>query len=157
LKNIELAHYVNLLQDENDELRKIMGWLSGHEPQRRMMFEAYKCYDGQALGSEKVGESSGEKEEKIGDISAPPQTFHKNTFAPKQNPLRNRLNTTPDHQCFLHRPTSRYPSSSRVTCVMSSLGRRERNRVRSHNPERIQSQSQSRSHSIMTIVGGMSI
>jgi hypothetical protein len=31
LKNLELAHYVNRLQDENDELRKMMGWLSGHD------------------------------------------------------------------------------------------------------------------------------
>jgi hypothetical protein len=30
LKNLELAHYVDRLQDENDELRKLMGWLSGH-------------------------------------------------------------------------------------------------------------------------------
>jgi hypothetical protein len=27
-----LAHYVDHLQDGNDELRKLMGWLSGHEP-----------------------------------------------------------------------------------------------------------------------------
>jgi hypothetical protein len=32
LKNLERAHYVDRLQDENDELRKLMGWLSGHEP-----------------------------------------------------------------------------------------------------------------------------
>jgi hypothetical protein len=32
LKNLELAHYVDRLQDENDELRKLMGWLSSHEP-----------------------------------------------------------------------------------------------------------------------------
>jgi hypothetical protein len=32
LKNLELAHYVDRLQDENDELRKLMGCLSGHEP-----------------------------------------------------------------------------------------------------------------------------
>jgi hypothetical protein len=32
LKNLELAHYVDHLQDENDELIKMMGWLSGHEP-----------------------------------------------------------------------------------------------------------------------------
>jgi hypothetical protein len=32
LKNLELAHYVDRLKDENDELRKLMGWLSGHEP-----------------------------------------------------------------------------------------------------------------------------
>jgi hypothetical protein len=37
LKNMELAHYVDQLQDENDELRKMMGWLSGYEPQLRMM------------------------------------------------------------------------------------------------------------------------
>jgi hypothetical protein len=32
LKNLELAQFVNHLQDENDELRKMMGWLSGNEP-----------------------------------------------------------------------------------------------------------------------------
>jgi hypothetical protein len=32
VKNMELAHYVDRLQDENDELRQLMGWLSGHEP-----------------------------------------------------------------------------------------------------------------------------
>jgi DNA repair exonuclease SbcCD ATPase subunit len=46
LKNLELAHYVDRLQNENNELRKMMGWLSGHEPQLRKMIEAYKCYDG---------------------------------------------------------------------------------------------------------------
>jgi hypothetical protein len=66
LKNLELAHYVDRLQDVNDDLRKMMGWLLGHEPQLRMMIEAYKHYDGQALGSEKVGECSGRGGEKIG-------------------------------------------------------------------------------------------
>jgi hypothetical protein len=42
LKNLELAHYVDRLQDENDELRKMMGWLSGHETQLKMMMETYK-------------------------------------------------------------------------------------------------------------------
>jgi hypothetical protein len=42
LKNLELAHYVDHLQDENDELRKLMGWLSDHEPQLRMMIKAFK-------------------------------------------------------------------------------------------------------------------
>jgi hypothetical protein len=41
-KNMELAHYVDSLQDENDELRKLMGWLFGHEPQLRIMIETYK-------------------------------------------------------------------------------------------------------------------
>jgi hypothetical protein len=42
LKNLELAHYVDRLQDENDELRKLMRWLSGHEPQLRIMIETFK-------------------------------------------------------------------------------------------------------------------
>jgi hypothetical protein len=74
LKNLELAHYVDRLRDENDELRPMMGWLSGHEPQVRIMIDAYKRNDGQALGSEKIGECSGEGGEKIGDIQAPPKT-----------------------------------------------------------------------------------
>jgi hypothetical protein len=124
LKNIEPAHYVDRLQDENDEVRNMIGWLSGHEPQLRMMIEAYKRYDGQALGSDMVGESIGEKEENIGDILAPPQSFHKNTFEPKPNPHRNRLDTTLDPPVFLPKQIiSRNPSSSRVTWVMSSLGR----------------------------------
>jgi hypothetical protein len=100
VKNMELAHYVDRLQDENDELRKMMGWLSGHEPQLRMMIEAYKRYDGQALGSDKVGEGSGENEGKISDIPKPPKTYHKNAYAPKPNPLRNRLDTTPAPPVF---------------------------------------------------------
>jgi DNA repair exonuclease SbcCD ATPase subunit len=78
LKNLELTHFVDRLQDENVELRKMMGWLSGHEPQLRMMMETYKRQDGHGFGSEKIAESSGEGEEKIGDILAPPKTHHKN-------------------------------------------------------------------------------
>jgi hypothetical protein len=59
LKNLELAHYVDRLQDENDELRKLMGWLSGHEPQLWMMIEAFKRQDGEGLGANKDGEGSG--------------------------------------------------------------------------------------------------
>jgi hypothetical protein len=102
LKNLELAHYVNRLQDENDELRKMMGWLSGHEPQLRMIMETYKHQEGQALGSEKIGEISGEGGEKIGDILAPPKTYHKNAYAPKPNPLRNKLDTNLDPPIFPH-------------------------------------------------------
>jgi hypothetical protein len=60
LKNLELAQYVDRLQDENDELRKLMGWLSRHEPQLRIMIETYKRQDGEGLGANKVGEGSGE-------------------------------------------------------------------------------------------------
>ena len=49
------------------------------------MIETYKRYDGEALGANKVDE------EKIGDIPEPPKTHHKNAYAPKPNPHRNRL------------------------------------------------------------------
>jgi hypothetical protein len=71
LKNLELAHYVDRLQDENDELRMLMGWLSGHEPQLRIMIETFKRRDGEGLGANKVGEGSGE------NIPEPPKTHHK--------------------------------------------------------------------------------
>jgi hypothetical protein len=88
LKNLELAHYVDHLQDENDEVRKLMGWLSGHEPQLRIMIDAYKRQDGEGLGANKVGEGSGE------NIPEPPKPHHKNDFPPKSNHLRNQLDTT---------------------------------------------------------------
>jgi hypothetical protein len=94
LKNLELAHYVDRLQDENDELRKLMGWLSGHEPRLRIMIETYKRQDGEGLGANKVGEGSGE------NIPEPPKTHHKNAFVPKPNHLRNRLDTTPAPPVF---------------------------------------------------------
>jgi hypothetical protein len=97
---MELAHYVDSLQDESDELRKLMGWLSGHESQLRIMIETYKRQDGEALGAKKVGEGSCENEGKIGDILEPPKTRHKNAFVPKPNHLRNRLDTTPAPPVF---------------------------------------------------------
>jgi hypothetical protein len=83
VKNMELAHDFVCLQVENDERIKLMGWLSGHEPQLRTMIETYKRQDGEALGAKKVGEGSSES-----DI---PQ----NAFVPKPNHLRNQLDTTP--------------------------------------------------------------
>jgi hypothetical protein len=94
LKNLELAQYVDRLQDENDELRKLMGWLSGHEPELRIMIETYKRQDGEALGANKVGEGSGE------NITEPPKTHHKNDFPPRPNHLKNRLDTTPAPPVF---------------------------------------------------------
>jgi DNA repair exonuclease SbcCD ATPase subunit len=94
LKNQELAHYIDRLQDENDELRMFMGWLSGLEPQLRIMIETYKRQDGERLGANKVGEGSG------GNIPEPLKTHHKNAFPPKPNHLRNRLDTTPAPPVF---------------------------------------------------------
>jgi hypothetical protein len=94
LKNLELADYVDRLQDENDKLRKLMGCLSGHEPQLRIMIETYKRQDGEGLGANKVGLGSGE------NIPEPPKTHHKNDFPSKPNHLRNRLDTTPAPPLF---------------------------------------------------------
>jgi hypothetical protein len=80
----------------------MMGWLSRHEPQLRMMMETYKRQDGRGFGSEKIGESSGEGEEKIGDILAPPKTHHNIACVPKPNPLLSKLDTNPDPPIFPH-------------------------------------------------------
>jgi hypothetical protein len=87
---MELAHYVDRLRDENDELRKLMGWLSGHEPQLRIMIETYKHQYGEVLGAKKAGEGSDES-----IIPEPPKTHHKNAIVAKPHHLRNRLDTTP--------------------------------------------------------------
>jgi hypothetical protein len=87
VQDLELVHCVDRLQDENDELQKLLSWLSGQEPQLGMMIVRFKRFDGQALGSNKVGECSGEKEGKIRDVPVPPQTTPKNQFAPKPNQL----------------------------------------------------------------------
>jgi predicted component of type VI protein secretion system len=54
-----------------------MGWLLGHGPQLRIMMETFNSQDVQALGLEKVRESSGDGGEKIGDIQVPPKIYHK--------------------------------------------------------------------------------
>jgi hypothetical protein len=81
-----------------------------------MMIEAYKCYDGQVLGSDKVCEGSGENEGKIGDIPEPPKPHHKNAYALSQIHLGTDWTQPQLHQCFLPKQMiSRNPSSSRVT------------------------------------------
>jgi hypothetical protein len=123
--------HVDHLQGENNELRKLMGWLSGHEPQWRMMIEAFKRQDGEGLGANKVGEGSGE------NIPEPPKTHHKNDFPPKPNHLRNRLDTIPAPPVFptptndLQKPIKFVSTSGK--CSMGKKVRRlvKRNRWRS--------------------------
>jgi hypothetical protein len=50
-----------------------------------MMIVSCKCFDGWALGFDKVGEGSGEREGKFGNVSAPPRPTPKDKFAPKPN------------------------------------------------------------------------
>jgi hypothetical protein len=80
----------------------MMGWLLGHEPQLRMIIEAYKRYDGQALGSEKVGECSGEEGEKIGDILAPQKNLPQECLCSESQPTEHKLDRTPDPPIFPH-------------------------------------------------------
>jgi hypothetical protein len=107
LKNLKLAHYVDRLKDENDELRKLMGWLSGHDPQLRMMIEAFKRQDGEGLGANKVGEGSEE------NIPEPPKTHHKNEKASEEKPVDRLSGEKPSEQ-----PQSkRKPKLVRFHCV----------------------------------------
>jgi hypothetical protein len=125
LKNLQLAHYVDRLQDENDELRKLMGWLSGHEPPLRIMIKTYKRQDGERLRANKVGEGSGE------NIPESPKTHHENAFPPKPNHLRNRLDTTPAPPVFPPQTNDfQKPIKFVSTLGKCSLGKRVRRQVR---------------------------
>jgi hypothetical protein len=72
VKNMELEHYVDRLQDVNDELRKLMGWLSGHEPQLRIMIKHTSARMGKCLGQRMWVRGSDES-----DIPESPKTHHK--------------------------------------------------------------------------------
>jgi hypothetical protein len=145
LKNLELAHYVDHLQDENDELRKLMSWLSGHEPQLRIMIESFKRQDGEGLGANKVGEGSGE------NISEPPKTHHKNNFPPKPNHLRNRLDTTPAPPVFppqtsdLQKPIKFVSTSGKVFFGKESEKASEEKAMEKSSGEKPSEQPQSKS------------
>jgi hypothetical protein len=85
VKNLDLAKCVGRLRDENDKLREMLSWLSSQESQLGMMTASCKRFDGWALGLDKVGEGSGEREGKFGNVSAPPQPTPKDKFASKPN------------------------------------------------------------------------
>jgi hypothetical protein len=85
MKNLELAQCVDHLQDENNKLREVLSLLSSQEPQLGMMIASYKRFDGWALGFDKSGESSGEREGKFGNVSVPQQSTPKDKFASKPN------------------------------------------------------------------------
>jgi hypothetical protein len=90
MKNLDLAKCVGRLQDENDKLREVLSWLSSQEPQLGMMIAGSKRFDGRALGLDKVGEGSGERERKFGNVSVPPQPTPKDKFASKPNQPREK-------------------------------------------------------------------
>jgi hypothetical protein len=87
VKNLDLKKCAGRLQDENDKLREVLSWLSSQEPQDGMMITSCKHFDGWALGFDKVGGSSGEREGKFGNVPVPPQPTPKDKFASKPNQL----------------------------------------------------------------------
>jgi hypothetical protein len=115
VRNLELISCLDVIYEENDYLRKVLGWLSGREPQLKIMIEEFKRADGRGLGVEKVGEKVGENSgesvyekcvestpefEVIGDIQVPLPKATKNSFTPKPNHLCNKLDTTQDRPKF---------------------------------------------------------
>jgi hypothetical protein len=42
LRNLELTSRLDVIYEENDYLRKVLGWLSGQEPQLKIMIEEFK-------------------------------------------------------------------------------------------------------------------
>jgi hypothetical protein len=65
--------------------REVLSWLSSREPHLGMMIASYKRFDGWALGSDKFGESSGEREGKFWNIPVLRQLTPKHKFVPKPN------------------------------------------------------------------------
>jgi hypothetical protein len=90
MKTLDLTKCVGRLQDENDKLREALSWLSSQEPQVGMMIASCKRFDGWALGLDKVGEGSDERERIFGNVSVPPQPTHKDKFASKPNQPREK-------------------------------------------------------------------
>jgi DNA repair exonuclease SbcCD ATPase subunit len=115
LRNLELTSHLDVIYEENDYLRKVLGWLSRREPQLKIMIEEFKRADGRGLGFEKVGKKVGENSgesvyekcvestpefEVIGDIQVPLPKAPKNSFTPKPNHLCSKLDTTQDPPKF---------------------------------------------------------
>jgi hypothetical protein len=115
LRNLELTSRLDVIYEENDYLRKVLGWLFGQEPQLKITIEEFKRADGRGLGFEKLGEELGEnsgesvyekcvestpKFEVLGDIQVPLPKAPKNSFTPKPNHLFNKLDTTQDPPKF---------------------------------------------------------
>jgi hypothetical protein len=108
MKNLELAQCVDHLQDENNKLHEVLSWLSSQEPQLGMMIASCKRFDGWALGFDKSGESSGEREGKFGNVSVPPQSTHKDKFALKPNQSLKTSEKTSEKSCEDPHPKSKH-------------------------------------------------
>jgi hypothetical protein len=59
IKKLDLAKCVDHLQDENDELREVLSWLSSQEPQLGMMIASCKRFDGWASVKDRMATREG--------------------------------------------------------------------------------------------------
>jgi hypothetical protein len=90
INNLDLAKCVGHLQDENDMLREVLSWLSSQEPQLEMMIASCKRFDGWALGLDKVGEGSGEREGNSGMFQLHHNPHPKTSLHQRQTMCLNR-------------------------------------------------------------------
>jgi hypothetical protein len=97
-----------------------------------MMIEAFKRFDGQALGPDKVGECSVEREGKFGKTLVPPHTTPKNQFAPKPNQthkLREKPSEKPIVQGNKHekkpQPTPKANQTASIVSIVVGMVIRE--------------------------------
>jgi hypothetical protein len=102
-----------------------------------MMITSCKRFDGWTLGFDKVGESSGEREGKFGNVPVPPQSTPKDKFASKPNQLL-KLREKPS-------------GKSSESLVRNQVGSLVRSLVKNLNP----SLSRDQSVSIVSIVERM--
>jgi hypothetical protein len=102
-----------------------------------VLIASYKRFDGWALGSDKFGESGGEREGNSRNIPVPPQTTPKDKFASKPNQLLKQRENRVRRQV--------------KSLVRNQVGSLVRSRVKSLTP----SLSQHQSVSIVSIVERM--
>jgi hypothetical protein len=84
-----------------------------------MMIVAFKRFDGQALGSNKFGECSGEREGKIGKTLVPPHTTPKKQFAPNPNQKYKQVRNQMIKAKSLRRNHNRHPSQNQPASIVS--------------------------------------
>jgi hypothetical protein len=87
VKNLELAQCVDRLKDENDKLHEVLSWLSNQEPQLGTIIAIFKRFDCWALGSNKFGESSGEREGKFWEYSSSTTTYTQRQVCTQAKPV----------------------------------------------------------------------
>jgi hypothetical protein len=90
-----------------------------------VLIACYKRFDGWALGSDKFGESGGEREGKFGNVPVPPQPIPEDKFASKPNQLREKPSEKPsgkpsEKPCEERHPNPK-PRPIRIHCEFGGM------------------------------------